>query len=446
MRRTGGLALALVLLTGNVLAEEAQPPPSQPSQPPQVAPSTSSNPSASAPSTAPPSTSSTPPASAPGAPPTSASEPAVPTVDSPTTRAWTAAYEDARAKLLAGEFSEAAAMFAELERNATNRSDRTLAHEQWVLSDEWSRRRLALVRKSDVPEIKSGGVATDHRSTDEIVSLYASSVVYGLGTGTMLDIDLKANSATAVTLPLLLGTGASVGTVVGLDWGRGFRYGVPQSIVSGMYLGLEDGIFWALLATTAPNTSWDAVGAGTFIWATTTAGAVAGGVIGQSWGTSPGRAAFVGSSGLWVGMVGTFGSLAFLSSDDARLGTGVGGAGVLGGAILGGVFASSVSPSVWRMRLVDIGGVVGGLLGAGTYAIVAPSGGGDGRLAAGLITLGMASGVGTSFWLTSGMEHDYPAERTSEDTKRSAWLSTVTPVITPSPRGSGATLGLAGTL
>jgi hypothetical protein len=69
--------------------------------------------------------------------------------------------------------------------------------------------------------------------------------------------------------------------------------------------------------------------------------------------------------------------------------------------------APSLAPSVARVRFVDLGAIGGGLLGAGTYAIIAES---DASVRGGLgsAALGIAAGVGLTWWLTSDMPNDPP--------------------------------------
>jgi hypothetical protein len=54
---------------------------------------------------------------------------------------------------------------------------------------------------------------------------------------------------------MLLATGVSAGTVALLDIGHPLRYGVPQSAVSGLYFGLEEGLLLALWNQAANSAS-----------------------------------------------------------------------------------------------------------------------------------------------------------------------------------------------
>lgn len=97
-------------------------------------------------------------------------------------------------------------------------------------------------------------------------------------------------------------------------------YGVPQSIVSGMYIGLEQGLVWSLWnqASVDRADEWEDTTVATVVWGSASAGALAGGIVGATAGTTPGRASFVGSASLWgAGLAGL--TVAALSPDDDQV-------------------------------------------------------------------------------------------------------------------------------
>jgi len=113
--------------------------------------------------------------------------------------------------------------------------------------------------------------------------------------------------------------------------------------------------------------------------------------------------------------------------------------------IVGGIFtAGPVSPSISRVRLLDLGGVVGGLTTFGIYAAIASTSGSNGpdaNASLGLAGLGIAAGLTTSWLLTRNMPRDYPNE--PGDEKKKAASVDLHPILYPLP--GGASGGFAGT-
>jgi hypothetical protein len=137
-----------------------------------------------------------------------------------------------------------------------------------------------------------------------------------------------------------------------------------------MYIGLEEGLVWTLWnqARTFRSDEWEGKTVANVIWLMSTAGAVAGGVVGTLQGTTPGRASFVGSTALWTGLVGGLVAGAISSEDDkqddrALLASAIG---LNVGALAGAFAAGPVSPSIARVRFLDLGGIGGGLVFGGT--------------------------------------------------------------------------------
>lgn len=329
---------------------------------------------------------------------------------------WSQRYQHARERLLAGDFDTAANELEELSRSAPGPIERSLAVELAHLAKSWRSRGLVFVKQDDLGDASLSARAVDERSTDEIAVLYLNSVVYGIGTGAWLAVQTEPDSPAGFILPSLAFAGASAGTVALIDSGRPLRYGVPQSIVSGMYIGLSEGLVWAFWnqAQTDRQDEWSEQTIATLIWGSATAGAVLGGVIGTTSGTTPGRASFIGSAALWGGLIASFGVGALheenYAQDDAAL---LGGAIGLNIGVVGGLLAAGpVSPSIGRVRFLDLGAIGGGLLFGGLY-LSAAGDGSDARAALGLTALGMASGLGTAWFLTDGMQQDRGASATS---------------------------------
>ena len=258
---------------------------------------------------------------------------------------WKAGYETAREVLLAGDFEDAAKRFAALETTATNRVDRALAQAQRSLAEEWASRKLAFVPRAQLGESNLTAKAVDKRTTDELAVLYTDSVFYGIGTGLWIASLTQPKSAAGGILPMIAVTGASVGTVVALDSGRGLRYGVAQAIASGLNVGFESGVVWSIFLENADPRSNTGKGAASLIWGLSTAGAITGGALGATLGTTPGRSSWVGSTALWTGTIAGLATGALAEKqNDPTTPLAAAGVGLAVGTALGLATASTVSP------------------------------------------------------------------------------------------------------
>ncbi len=353
---------------------------------------------------------------------------------------WRHDYEVARERLLAGDFADAAERFDALAREARTPADRSLAGAMGELARSWASRGLTLVRRNDLGESNLPARAVNERTTDEIAQLYAGGIVYGVGTGAWLATHTQPGNSAGVILPMLLFAGAADGAVALLDVGHPLHYGVAQSTVSGMYLGFEEGLVLSLWNQSLQdqNQHWQGSTVADVIWAFSTVGAVGGGLLGNGLGTTPGRAAFVGSAGLWSGVLAGFASAALTSSDSDRapnafLAADIG----LNAGVLGGLFmAGPVSPSIARVRFLDIGGVGGGLVAGGLYLAAADKQA-NAQAASGITALGIATGLGIAWAATSGIPADRPEQRQKDPLALQPLLA---------PVQGGATLGVAGML
>lgn len=374
----------------------------------------------------------------------SAQEPPAPPVNAPVSQtdddSWTFRYGEARNRLLAGDFHEAASMFAELARDARDPSKRALAEAQAALAREWEVRGMTLVRRDLLREHDLNARSVNERTTDELAVLYLNSVLYGIGTGTWTAVLTKPDSNAGWVLPILGFTGATVGTVALIDSSQRLPYGVPQSIVAGMYVGFEEGLALTLWNQAGDSSQrWKDETFVTLMWGASTAGALAGAAIGASVGTTPGRASFVGTAALWSGVVSGLAVTAVQPSNGASargpmLAASLGiGAGAIGGMLAAG----PVSPSIARVRFLDLGAIGGGLLFGGVY-LAAANRDGSGQAGAGITALGIASGLAVAWYATSSMPQDRPEDRAKEATKPVSW----SPSLLPSK--DGAMLGVAG--
>lgn len=323
---------------------------------------------------------------------------------------WGAAYARARGLLVQGRFAEARTKLLELARSAPGPIDRELALELANLAGAYQARKVALVEASDLVDSVSVARRENRRTTDEIAVLYFNGVLYGLGTGAVLAVHTDPRSPAGAILPALALGGAGAGLVAALDSGRGLGYGVPQSIVSGMYLGLAEGVVWSVWNQARVH-YYDELKDSTvadIIWTGATVGAVAGGALSGLYGATPGRASYVGSTGLWsAAVIGMMAGAA--GRDDEKLDDRTLLAAALGlnaGVVAGVLTARPVSPSIARVRFLDLGSLAGGVVFGGLYLSAAGDRVNDARPALAVTALGIAAGFGTAWWLTRDMPKD----------------------------------------
>lgn len=390
------------------------------------------------------------PVAAPVSEPAPASEPAPVSAPAPTptqgapdaeaqrvAAAWRAALLEARDKLLRGDFREAATALQGLVQAAPTPQDHAVATALEQLAARWAQQGLMLVRRSDVGESDYQAKATDQRSTGEMAALYLGSVGYGLGTGVYVAIQAEPESIAGVTVPMLLFAAAVPVGVFLLDDNTTLRYGTPSAITNGLTLGLLEGALWTswYQAQARRNDEVSAKTTATLVWLPTTIGGVAGGLLGEKQGTTPGRAELIGAGG-------TFGAALtalFLSSaldageeqDDAVL---LGSAIMANvGAVAGYIGGRAWSPGVARVRYIQLGGISGGLLTGLLYLSVADENSEADSIGA-ITATGMAAGLGLATWLTNDMEPDLRRDQTTP---------TAQLLITPTP-GGGLSLGAVG--
>ena len=316
----------------------------------------------------------------------------------PSPKTWHERYEAARELLLKDENAEAAREFELLVATAENPEDRKLAEEFASLA------RLK-VRPPAPP-------APALRHADELSLLYSTALVYGLGTSAWVALVTKPQSLGAAALPFAAITTASVGAVALSDQSRPFRRGVPQSISVGLYLGFGEGIWSVGIEHARANrlrttSRWGSETVATVLWSGATLGGVAGGVIGALRQPTPGRVSFTASAALWGGLLGSFGASALEPTTERRTQTALtsGAIGYNVGLVGGVIFAPRIAPSLARVRFMDLGGIGGGLIGAGGYGLFAGSGAKT-QLSLGASAIGAAAGLALAWWATGDMPSD----------------------------------------
>jgi len=355
----------------------------------------------------------------------------------PSDSGWDASYAQARADMLTGRFPEAVQKFEALLLTAPDPANRLLVAELLAACRTWAQGGFVLATPTQLALSKP---MANRRTLDELAILYTNAVFNGIYAGIVIDVYNKPTSAAGYILPPLGLAAVEAGIVALVDNTVGFRYGVPQSTVSGMYIGYEEALVWLLWHDahyTGPR-KWGGKAVASLTWGLGTAGALAGGIAGTFLGTTPGRAAFMGSAALWSSaLMGGLAGAIDKKADTGLLAAGIAlNLGAIGGALLG----AQVSPSIARVRFIDLGGLCGGLLVGGLYFAAAdkhprPSG------AAASLGLGMAAGVATGWFFTRNMEEDLPRTGSTQSA-----MASVIPTIAPASNGAGMVLGVAGAL
>ncbi len=358
---------------------------------------------------------------------------------------WHARYAAARAEMTAGHFAQAARLFTLLAADAPEDGARTLALEQQEICARWASQGVALV-----PRAPDENVVAGRRTSNELASLYITSVFYGIGTGVWLSTHTDPRSQAGFVLPALGFAAAASGIDAALDYAGVLGYGVPQSIVAGLSIGLGEGVTWTMWnqAHVRYDKEWHEETVANVIWGATTVGGVAGGVLGALYGTTPGRAAYVHSAAGWTAFASGFFAAALSSEDPTRNDHGYLAAALAlnVGAAAAALTAPRVAPSTARVRFLDLGAVAGGLLCGGIYVAAKDlrrlpaywSNPGDRGFFA-VTAAGVVAGLGSAWYLTRHMPQDRaPSERAASPSPGS------TLVLVPVAGGVG--LFLAGGL
>jgi hypothetical protein len=344
---------------------------------------------------------------------------------------WHERYERAQELLVQGEEGRAAGEFDALAKTAKTPEDRAVAEEMAKVA----RARVAYEARRPV---------TGHlRTSDELSLLYTTAFAYGFGTSAWLALQVQPKNLATAVIPFVVITSAAVGGVAVADDYRPFRLGVPQSIAAGMFLGVGEGAWLvgyqhAAATRRDDDSRWKAPTVSTVLWAGATLGGLTGGLLGAWREPTPGRVSFAASASLWPGFVASMGAAAL--RDGERRNETAFAAGALaynlglGAAI---AFGPDLSPSVARVRFVDLGGLAGCLLGVSSYLLATGS---DNSARGGLAAaaLGSTAGLAVSWWATSGMKPEVRAP----DEPTSAFR--MSPVFAPIEHGW--TVGVAGTL
>lgn len=418
----------------------AQPAPAKPSA--SIAP----KPAPSAPTTTS-ETPATPPVPEQSAPPPAQEPPTPPVVAAPAPTPapeilaqWQAIYERGKAALASGAFPVASQMLNDVAMRAPDPALRDKARELGQLASYWTYNRFVLKPGGNIlpPLGKTPMLLEDKRSIDELAILYANTLVWGTGFGVVVGFLVDNPDASTFFLPAIGMSALGAGALALMDVKYGpLPYGVPQSITSGMYMGLEVGIYvTGILDSQNVVRIGDKVFPG-LMWGSATAGGLIGGLVAATNPVTPGRASFTSSGAIWGGLLTSLVTIGALDGDFQTAPFVTGLIGATAGGITTGILGASFAPSIARVRFIDVGAFAGGLVFGGLYASVADRM--DGQALMFLTSAGIATGLATSAVLTRNMDRDEP--RRGNPRKSAQWRST--PFM--SPRPGGGTLGLAGT-
>jgi hypothetical protein len=353
---------------------------------------------------------------------------------------WSAHYDAARKQLIDGHYRVAEIEFLDLAVTASTDTDRRLAVEMARLAASWASREVVVAPEE--PSLRRP------RTRDEITLLYATSFIYGAGTGAWFLLQAQPDTAFTATLPFIGITAAPIAALAIIDGNSPLPHGMPHAIADGIYIGFGESLLIVAYQHArahrvdvgrTDSTRWRPNESSSVLWGGATLGGIVGGTIASALPTTPGRATYTASITVWSGLLTGFTAGALLSETDSRtehsfLAADVGyNTGLLAAVLT----ADSVSPTVTRVRLIDLAGAGGGLAAGGTYLALSGRAT-DPRLSLGITALGAATGLVTGWVLTSGMPHDLPGSPPP--------APAVTFQPTVAPMAGGVAIGVGGTM
>jgi hypothetical protein len=156
------------------------------------------------------------------------------------------------------------------------------------------------------PSLSSGWTPPKIRSASSLESatLYGSSAAYGIGMGIWLDAEIGIEDpALALIPPTLLGVAVPI-TAYALNHPTLAR-GVPGAIAAGLVIGAGEGLGIASLQMVTSDQPWGFHGLGRAMAIGSTAGGVAGIVVGELQQPSPNISAFASSGVVWGSLIGS---------------------------------------------------------------------------------------------------------------------------------------------
>ena len=374
--------------------------------------------------------------------------------------------------MTSGDFLGAIQDFSGLAATAPNETARNLAIEQLRIASDYAARNgqpppppAAVGSAPPPPPPPGSGLAAalplgprqpdrSRRTLDELVFLYLAAPAYGFTTGFWVDSlitgqDGYRDTATLGSFFIGLGaTGISALAVALVDNAKGFKYGMPQAIFTGFTVGFGAGMGMALWAGNRASTSFSTYRKFTsFVWGFSTAGAAAGAILSATLPTTPGRSAWVGTTAIATGF--TIGGIAgaatpqgTAANDENARNFGLTAAlSGIAGAGIGLATAPLLSPSISRVRFIDLGWLSGGALGLGFCAAYGNGGKGcSERAYFGAMGAGAGLGFVAGLVATLAMKPEgLPSD------KKDSFLDHMMPTVSPN-EGGGVSFGLVGPL
>ncbi|MDQ3263852.1 MAG: hypothetical protein M3Y59_09345, partial [Myxococcota bacterium] len=263
-----------------------------------------------------------------------------------------------------------------------------------------ARPKKRTVRKPKLGDAPVGTFSLLARGEEEAVlargELVVGQTAHGVTQAVLLCLLLSCNSAQAWTGGLLLGAAAGgVGSF--LLTGSGVSGGMANAINTGTVWGFAEGALLLASLPPQPGTAYAGVLAGT-----TLLGTAAGVALGGLLHPTGGQVAMASSGGVWTAvLVGLFTTPLLNSLQSGFWGMELAAANV---GLLGfGYLASHLNYSRGRMFLIDVGGVLGGLVGAAAF-VFAGLPASQAQLLGPLIGAGALGGLAGAVLLTSSID------------------------------------------
>lgn len=208
---------------------------------------------------------------------------------------------------------------------------------------------------------------TNKRGAGEMGFLYATSTLYGIGTGVWIDALAKIDDpGPAVILPLVFGAAMPIGVYLWDSQGGPLHRGVPAAISTGLTLGAVEGL--AIAGTQwqygrGDGSDWTFKTQASVTWAAATIGGVGGWAFGELARPDPHSMGFVVSGAGWGAISGSFLGIA-VSGRDWKDGASV--AGLIGynvGMLGAGALSLAYKPSWESQKYMWLGYGAGALAG-----------------------------------------------------------------------------------
>ncbi len=216
-------------------------------------------------------------------------------------------------------------------------------------------------------------------SSFEVGTLYAASVVYGIGIGVWLDAELELDDPGILLIPpTLFGVAAPVGAYF-LNRPRLPR-GVPGATAAGLVIGAGEGLGIASVQMVTAADPWGFTGLSRAMTLGSTIGGIAGYTVGVLQEPSPNISAFATSGVVWGSLIG---SAVGLGASEAGVGFGRANDGMGRGGLIGfnvGLVATmglstAFVPTLDQLSWMWLGGGIGALVSLPVYLFYVGEGG-----------------------------------------------------------------------